>query len=94
MLWNNYGDEIYNEANENNGANNKINNDKKLTSKCFEYKTKLIWRAPDDNNILDAEIVVSLIYLSTFWRSLDSSLINCEIELDLLWSKQCIISEI
>ena len=31
---------------------------------------------------------------SNFWRSLDLPLINCEIELDLSWSKECIISEI
>ena len=32
--------------------------------------------------------------MSNFWRFLDLSLINCEIELDLSWSKECIISEI
>ena len=49
---------------------------------------------PNNNNILDAEVVVPLKYLSNFWRSLDLPLINCEIELDLSWSKECIISEI
>ena len=47
---------------------------------------------PNNNNILDAE--VPLRYLSNFWRSLDLLLINCEIELDLSWSKECIRSEI
>ena len=32
--------------------------------------------------------------MSNFWRSLDFALINCEIELDLSWSKECIVSEI
>ena len=44
--------------------------------------------------ILDAEVVVPLKYLSNFWRSLDLLLINCEMKLDLLWSKYCILSEI
>ena len=51
-------------------------------------------RTPADNNVLEAEAVVSLNYLSNFWRFLNFSLINCEIELVLSWSKECIISEI
>ena len=51
-------------------------------------------RTPADNNVLEAEAIVSLNYLSNFWRFLDFPLINCEIELVLSWSKECIISEI
>ena len=32
--------------------------------------------------------------MSWFWRSLDLSLINCEIELIFAWSKYCVISNI
>ena len=32
--------------------------------------------------------------MSNFWRSLDLPLINCEIELDLSWSRYCVITEI
>ena len=32
--------------------------------------------------------------MSNFWRSLDFPSINCEIELDLRWAKDCIISGI
>ena len=32
-------------------------------------------------------------YLSNFWRSLEIPLINCEINLILTWSSNCIISE-
>ena len=32
--------------------------------------------------------------MGNFWRSLDLPLINCEIELDVPWSKECIICEI
>ena len=44
-----------------------------------------------NNNILDAEIIVPLKYLSNIWRPLDLSLINCEIKLGLTIS--CVISE-
>ena len=67
---------------------------KKITSRCFDYKTKIIEATPADNNTLDTEVVVLFKYLSNFWISLDLPLINCEIELDLSWSKKCIISEI
>ena len=93
-LWNYYRDEVNDDENENDNANNRINNNKAIKSKSFEYKTKIIGSMPNNNNILDTEVLVSLKYLSNFWRSLDLPLINCEIELDLSWSKNCIISEI
>ena len=48
----------------------------------------------DNGGRLHAEVVVSLRYLSHFWRSFDLPLINCQIELDLSWSRYCVISEI
>ena len=66
-------------------SDNSINNNKTITSKYLEYKIKIIGRTPD--NLIDAEIVVPLKYLSNIWRFLDLSLINCELELDLSWSK-------
>ena len=80
-------------ANENNAAHIKINDNKAITSICFEYKIKLLGRTPD-NIIFDAQFVVPLNYLSNFSRSLDVPLINCEIELDLLWSRYCVTFEI
>ena len=88
-----YRDETNDSAIQNNNGN-RINNNKKTTSKSFEYMTKIKGSMPNNNNILDAEVVVPLKYLSKFWGFLDLSLINCEIELDLLWSKECIILEI
>ena len=93
-LWNYYRDEINDSATENNAANNRMNSNKTITSKSFEYKTQLIGSTPDNNNILAAGVVVLLKYLSYFWRSRDLPLINCEIELDLLRSKKCIKPEI
>ena len=40
------------------------------------------------------EVVVPIKYLSNFWRSLDLPLIECKIELDLRWARNCVISEI
>ena len=53
-LWNYYRDEINDDSNENNAVNISINNNKTITSKYFEYKTKLIGSTPNNNNILDA----------------------------------------
>ena len=36
--------------------------------------------------------MVPLKYLSNFWRTLEMPLINCEVELILTWSKNCVIS--
>ena len=96
-LWNYYRDEVSdnaNENNENNADNYRINN-KTITSKSFKYKTKIMGNTPTDNdNTTDAEVIVPLKYLSNIWRSFDLPLINCEIELDVKWTKNCVISEI
>ena len=39
------------------------------------------------------EFVISLKYLSNFWRNLNIPLINCEIELILNWSKNCVLAD-
>ena len=76
--WNYYRDEINDDIIENNADDSRINNNKAITSKSFEYKTKSIGSTPEDNNILDAKVVAPLKHLSNFWRSLDLRLINCE----------------
>ena len=35
--------------------------------------------------------MVPLEYLSNFWRTLEMPLINCEVELILTWSADCVI---
>ena len=42
--------------------------------------------------IKNVEIVVPLKYLSNFWRTLEMSLINWEINLELTWSSDCVIA--
>ena len=71
-----------------------INNKKTITSKSFVYKTEIIGRTSNNNGKWKAEVLDPLKYLSNFWRSLDFPLINCEIELDLKWSKCCEISQV
>ena len=36
-------------------------------------------------------MMVPLKYLSNFWRTLEMSLINCEVKLVLTWSADCVI---
>ena len=37
------------------------------------------------------EIIVPLKYLRSFWKTLEMPLIYCEINLDLNWSKICVL---
>ena len=39
----------------------------------------------------DVQIMVPFKYLSNFWRTLEIRLINCEINIFLTWSEECII---
>ena len=74
------------DANGNNVVNNyRINNDKKTTSRSFEYKAKITRRKLINNHTLDTKNVVPLKYLSNTWRSLSFPLINCKIEFALSW---------
>ena len=72
----------------------RTNNKSARTKLFFEYKAKLIGSTSNNNSWLNAEVVVPLKHLGTVWRFLNLSLINCEIELDLTWSKNRVISEI
>ena len=60
-LWNYYRDEINDDKNENNKDGNNKNNFKTKASKSFKYKRKTIGSTSNDSNILDVEVVVSLI---------------------------------
>ena len=48
-LWDKYRDKVKDVANED-VADYRLNNNKTTTSKYFEYKTKIIGRAPPTNN--------------------------------------------
>ena len=79
-LWNYYRDEPSNPLSS--------------SSESFKYKTSVIGKTPENNDLLtNVKLVIPLKYLSNFWRSLDIPLINCEIELILTWSKNCILGD-
>ena len=42
----------------------------------------------------EVEIAVPLKYLSNFWRTLNMTLINCELSLTLTWSENCVITSL
>ena len=54
----------------------------------------MIGGTQNNNSRLNAVVVVPLKYLGNLWRSLGLPLVICEIQLDLTWSKYCVISEI
>ena len=89
-LWNYYRDEPSNPLSSN--------------SESFKYKTSITGNtynvgageAGYDANKVgknETEIVISLKRLSNFWKSLNIPLINCEVELILTWSKNCVLAD-
>ena len=59
-------------------------------SALFKFKQK-VTGVTDDNGTNNVEIMVSLKYLSNFWRTFEIPFINCEINLILTWSDKCFI---
>ena len=55
------------------------------------YKSKPI-SGTDDNNVSNVKLVVPLKHVSNFSRSLEMPLVNCKIDLELTWHKDCMIS--
>ena len=45
----------------------------------------------NDGRIDGVELMVPLKYLSSFWRTFEMPLINCEVELILDWSENCVV---
>ena len=75
-LWNYYRDQA------NSGAVGNIN---------YSIKTSITGKLEGYTVEKDVDIVVSLKYLSNFWRAPDIlPLINCEISLILIWSENCV----
>ena len=72
----------------NNGNSIDTNSD---NSSSFKYQLSFFKALPAaDNGVFkNVKIAAPLKYLSNFWRSLEMLLINCEIHLELNWSKDC-----
>ena len=59
-------------------------------SPSYKFKQKITGQT-GNGGTKDVEIMVLSKYLYNFWRTLEIPLINCEISLQLKWSKKCII---
>ena len=67
-------------------------NDNLANSKSFKSKVKITGKAPVAGNTKDVKIIVPLIYLCNFRRTFEMPLTNCEANLILTWSKDCVIT--
>ena len=56
----------------------------------FNFKAKIFCQI-GDNGMKEVEIMVPLKFLSNFRRTLEIPLINCEVNLILTWSANCVI---
>ena len=65
-------------------------NDNLADSTSFKSKIKIIGSTSAGGNTKDVKIIVSLKYLSNFWRTLEMALINWEVSLFLTWSSTCV----
>ena len=67
-------------------------NDNLVDSESPKSKVKITGKTPAAVNTKGVEIIAPLKYLSNFWRALEMPLINCEVNLILTWSKDCVIT--
>ena len=73
------------------GENNNVNYLIK-DSKPFDCKTSIRGKLEGNKTEKKVETVVPLKYLSNFWRAVNMPLINCEINLILAWSENCVLT--
>ena len=63
-------------------------------SESFKHKKSIAGKTPENNDSLtNVKLLIPLKNLSKFWRSLNISLISCEVELILTWSKNCVLAD-
>ena len=60
------------------------------TTDSFKFKAKITGQTGNDGT-KDVEIMVLLKYLSNFGRTLEMPLINCEVNVILTWSSNCVL---
>ena len=65
-------------------------NDNLANFESFKSKVKITGKTPTAGNTKDVQIIVPLKYFSNFWRAFEMPLINCEVNLILIWSKDCV----
>ena len=66
-------------------------NDNIVHSKSFKFKVKITGKTPADRNTKNVEIIKLLKYFN-FCRTLEMLSINCEVNLILTWSRDCVIT--
>ena len=100
-LYNYYGNELSDDADN----NNNFDNIKVVNSNAFKYKNKITCNTYDVLNTADdyvavkertqeIELAIPLKYLGNFWRALNMPLISCETSLELKWNKKCVITSL
>ena len=57
----------------------------------LNFRTKITGQTDNNGRIDNVEIMVPLKHLRNFWRTLEMPLINCEFNLTLTWSEDCVI---
>ena len=77
-------------ARNNNNNNQIVNFTANNLTESFNFKAKITGQT-DDDGTKDVEIMVPLKYLSNFWRTLEMPLINCGVNLILIWSSDCVL---
>ena len=87
ILWNYYRDEPNSDTDDNEKTHSILN------SESFDYKANVIENGVTQNKLIknNVKIVIPLKYLSNFWKSLNISLINCEVELIFTWFKNFVL---
>ena len=73
-----------------NNAGNIIDFTTTNTTDSFKFKATITGQTNNNGRIDDGEIMVPLKYLSNFWRTFKMPLINCEVELLVDWSENCV----
>ena len=63
-------------------------------SSSFKYKSSILGRPAANEVLRNAKIVAPLKYLSNFFRFLEMPLINCKINFEFNWTKNCVMSDI
>ena len=63
-------------------------------SESFKFKVKVTGTSPANGNTKDIQIAVSLKYLCSFWKTLEITFINCEVNLILTCSSTCVITNL
>ena len=61
-----------------------------MNSESFKFIARLTGTILADGNKKDVGIVMPLKHLSNFQRTLEMPLINCEVNLQLTWSANCV----